>query len=62
MTTQLINIEVDLQNHYTVSSLNQAIQDELIKYGRPLNWIVVGADKERQKVHVKAIYPTDSDK
>ncbi len=62
MTTKLINIEVDLQNHYTVSSLNQAIQDELIKYGKPLNWIVVDADKERQKVHVKAIYPTHSDK
>ena len=60
MTTQLINIEVDLQNHYTVSSLHQAIQDELIKYGKPLNWIVVGADKERQKVQVKAIYPTHS--
>jgi hypothetical protein len=60
MTTKLINIEVDLQNHYTVSSLNQAIQDELSKYGKPLNWIVVDADKERQKVHVKAIYPTHS--
>ncbi|MCA6503834.1 MAG: hypothetical protein ACK6CP_04660 [Pseudanabaena sp.] len=60
MTTKSIYIEVDLENHYTVSSLNQAIQDELIKYGKPLNWIVVDADKERQKVHVKAIYPTQS--
>jgi hypothetical protein len=60
MTTKLINIEVDLQNHYTVSSLHQAIQDELIKHGKPLNWIVVGADKESQKVRVKAIYPTQS--
>jgi hypothetical protein len=62
MTTQLINIEVDLQNHYTVSSLLQAIQDELFKYGKPLNWIVVGTNKERQIVHVNAIYPHHSDK
>ncbi|MEI6064879.1 MAG: hypothetical protein WCQ26_09825 [Pseudanabaena sp. ELA748] len=62
MTTKLINIEVDLQNHNTVSSLHQAIQDELVKYGKPLNWIVVGADKERQKVRVRAIYSTHSDK
>jgi hypothetical protein len=62
MTTKLINIEVDLQNHFTVSSLHQAIQDELIKYGKPLNWAVVATDKERQKVHVSAIYPTHSDK
>jgi hypothetical protein len=55
--TKSINIEVDLQNHYTVSFLSQAIQDELIKYGKPLNWIVVDTDKERQIVHVKAIYP-----
>ncbi|PZV18996.1 MAG: hypothetical protein DCF20_02840 [Pseudanabaena sp.] len=61
MTTKSINIEVDLQNHNSVSSLHQSIQDELNKYGKPLNWIVVDADKERQIVHVKAIYPTHSD-
>ena len=61
MITKSIYIEVDLQNHYAVSTLHQAIQDELLKYGKPLSWIVVGADKERQKVHVKAIYSTHSD-
>ncbi|CAN1212400.1 hypothetical protein TUMEXPCC7403_19485 [Tumidithrix helvetica PCC 7403] len=50
-----IEIEVDLKEHYTVSTLHQAIQEELQKYGKPLNWLVLDADKERQKVRVKAM-------
>ena len=56
MDTILVQIEVDLQNHYTVSTLYQAIQDELQKHGQPLQWIVSSADKERQKVSVKALF------
>lgn len=55
MDTQLVCIEVDLQNHYTVPTLYQAIEDELQKHGHPLQWIVSSADKERQKVCVKAL-------
>lgn len=55
MDTQLVCIEVDLQNHYTVPTLYQAIEDELQKHGQPLQWIVSSADKERQKVCVKAL-------
>ncbi|OYQ62651.1 hypothetical protein B9G53_21060 [Pseudanabaena sp. SR411] len=55
MDTQLVCVEVDLQNHYTVPTLYQAIEDELQKYGQPLQWIVLSADKERQKVCVKAL-------
>jgi len=50
-----IQIEVDLQDRYTVSTLHQAIKDELQKYGKPLNWFVLDSDKERQKVQVKAM-------
>lgn len=55
MDTKLVQIEVDLQNHSTVSTLYQAIEDELHKYVQPLRWIVSSADKERQKVCVKAL-------
>lgn len=61
MGTKFIKIEVDLQDHCTVSTLHQAIQDELQKHGRPLNWMVIDADKERQKVIVKAIFLVQSD-
>jgi hypothetical protein len=56
MDTQLLKLEIDMQNHYTVSTLYQAIQDELKQHGRPLNWIVSGVDKDSQKVYVNAIF------
>ncbi|MCA6573007.1 MAG: hypothetical protein ACK5EU_09480 [Pseudanabaena sp.] len=58
MDTQLIKLEIDMHNHYTVSTLYQAIQDELNRHGKPLNWIVSGVDKDSQKVYVKAIFVT----
>lgn len=56
MDTQLVKIEIDMENHYTVSTLYQAIQDELKRHGKPLNWIVSGVDKDSQKVYVNAIF------
>jgi len=56
MDTQLLKLEIDMQNHYTVSTLYQAIQDELKQHGRTLNWIVSGVDKDSQKVYVNAIF------
>ncbi len=58
MDTQLIKLEIDMHNHYTVSTLYQAIQDELNRHGKPLNWIVSGVDKDSQKVFVNAIFVT----
>jgi hypothetical protein len=55
MSTQMISIEVDLQDHSTVSTLYQAIHNELLHYGHPLKWIVVDADKASQKAFVKAL-------
>jgi len=53
MDTQLLKLEIDMQNHYTVSTLYQAIQDELKQHGRPLNWIVSGVDKYSQNLREK---------
>jgi len=58
MNTQLLRLEIDMQNHYTVSTVYQAIQDELKQYGKPLNWIVSGVDKTSQKIYVNAIFVT----
>ncbi|CAN1213303.1 hypothetical protein TUMEXPCC7403_24070 [Tumidithrix helvetica PCC 7403] len=55
MHIQSIQIEVDLEDRYTVSTLHRAIQDELQKYGKPLNWVALDSDKVRQKVNVKAM-------
>ncbi len=56
MDTQLINLEIDIRDQYTVEPIYQKIQNELRKYGQPLNWVVSGVDKGCQKIYVKATF------
>lgn len=53
MTTHFITAEIDLQE--SPLALQQAIEAELQKRGKPLRWAVTDVDAEQQKVTVEAI-------
>lgn len=53
MTTHFITAEIDLtENPLT---LQQVIEAELQKQGKPLRWAIAQIDPEREKVQVEAI-------
>lgn len=53
MTTHFITAEIDLQE--TPSKLQQEIESQLEKEGKPLRWAVTQVDKQKQKATVEAI-------
>jgi len=53
MTTHLIEAEIDLTQ--TPVTLQQDIETELAKRGKPLRWAITQADPQTQKVQVEAI-------
>ncbi len=53
MTTHFISAEIDLQE--SPLALQQEIEAELQKRGKPLRWAVTDVDVEQQKVTVEAI-------
>ncbi|MGB3695428.1 MAG: hypothetical protein WBG70_23070 [Spirulinaceae cyanobacterium] len=59
MTTHFITAEIDLQESPT--QLQQEIEAELTKQGKPLRWAVTKVDSEQQKVQVEAVVTTESE-
>ncbi|MBD2545541.1 MULTISPECIES: hypothetical protein [Planktothricoides] len=57
MTTHFITAEIDLQE--SPVKLQQEIEAELEKRGKPLRWAVTSVDKEQQKVQVEAVVTVD---
>jgi hypothetical protein len=53
MTTHFITAEIDLQS--TPLKLQQQIESELKKEGKPLRWAITQVDKEKQTATVEAI-------
>lgn len=53
MTTHFISAEIDLED--STQELQQAIQTELQKRGKPLRWAVTNVDQDRGKVQLEAI-------
>ncbi len=53
MTTHFITAEIDLQS--TPLKLQQQIESELKKEGKPLRWAITQVDKEKQIATVEAI-------
>lgn len=53
MTTHFITAEIDLQE--SPVKLQQEIEAELEKTGKPLRWAVTEVDKEKETVKVEAI-------
>jgi hypothetical protein len=58
MTTHFITAEIDLQE--TPLQLQQTIESELKKQGKPLRWAITQVDSEAQKAQVEAIVTRDS--
>ncbi len=53
MTTHFITAEIDLQE--TPLQLQQEIESQLEKEGKPLRWAVTQVNKEKQTATVEAI-------
>jgi hypothetical protein len=53
MTTHFITAEIDLQE--TPVKLQQKIEAELEKQGKPLRWAITKVDQEQNKAYVEAI-------
>ncbi len=53
MTTHFITAEIDLKE--TPAKLQQEIESQLEKEGKPLRWAVTQVDKEKQTATVEAI-------
>ncbi len=53
MTTHFITAEIDLQQ--TPAKLQQEIEQELNKRGKPLRWAIASVDSNKQKAVVEAI-------
>ncbi len=53
MTTHFIEAEVDLTA--TPSTLQQEIETELAKRGKPLRWAITNVDQQTEKVQLEAI-------
>ena len=53
MTTHFITAEIDLQQ--TPAKLQQEIEEELNKRGKPLRWAIASVDSNKQKAVVEAI-------
>ena len=58
MTTHFITAEIDLQE--SPVKLQQEIEAELEKRGKPLRWAVTNVDKEQQKAAVEAVVTVDA--
>lgn len=58
MTTHFITAEIDLQE--SPVKLQQEIEAELEKRGKPLRWAVTKVDKEQQKAEVEAVVTVDA--
>ncbi len=59
MTTHFITAEIDLQE--SPVQLQQAIEAELQKHGKPLRWAIASVDADGQKAQVEAIVTVESD-
>jgi hypothetical protein len=59
MTTHFITAEIDLQEN--PAQLQQEIEAELNKRGKPLRWAITNVDVEQQKAQVEAIVTVDSE-
>lgn len=53
MTTHFIEAEIDLTE--TPVTLQQEIEAELTKRGKPLRWAITKVDSQQQKVQLEAI-------
>ncbi|GFE69252.1 hypothetical protein [Chroococcus sp. FPU101] len=53
MTTHFISAEIDLQENPL--QLQQEIEAELEKHGKPLRWAITKVDQEKETVQVEAI-------
>jgi hypothetical protein len=59
MTTHFITAEINLQE--TPIKLQQEIETELQKRGKPLRWAITKVDTEKQTATVEAIVTNSSD-
>lgn len=57
MTTHFITAEIDLKE--SPVKLQQEIEAELQKRGKPLRWSVTNVDKEQGKAAVEAVVTVD---
>jgi len=58
MTTHFITAEINLQEN--PRQLQQAIETELAKRGKPLRWAITAVETEEQIVTVEAVVTTPS--
>lgn len=59
MTTQFVDLEVDLQE--MPAQMQQAIEAELRLSGKPLRWAITRIDSKRQKAIVEAVVTLELD-
>lgn len=59
MTTHFISAEIDLQE--TPAKLQQEIETELQKRGKPLRWSIANVNEREKKALVEAIVTVDTE-
>ena len=57
MITDFICIEID--KNYDVARLQDCIEVELQKYGKPLRWAITAVDSDNKKVVLEAVVTKD---
>ena len=53
MITDFISFEIDLEDD--IKQLQNSVELELHKYGKPLRWAITAVDSEKGKVFLEAV-------
>ena len=57
MITDFICLEIDLEDN--IIQLQNSVESELQKYGKPLRWAITAVDSDKGKVVLEAVVTKD---